>query len=278
VKVGYFESDAHLRYHDEIRGGLIGQVNQTLELLTTKYLRAWISYQGLSRIETWPVPLPALREAVLNAVAHKNYASGIPIQISVYPDKLMIWNPGELPPEWTIEKLLGKHASIPFNPDVANVFFRCGLIEAWGRGIERILEACEELGTPRPEVGYEPSGVWMVFPFPPAHLLRGKGPEVASTRVTPVEAPVKTAPGPDAPVEATVERPVEAGAPVETTRRTPARILVALRANPGMTLIEVASQLQKSPRAVERATAKLIREGRLRRIGPRKGGLWEVLE
>ncbi|MEO6319317.1 MAG: ATP-binding protein, partial [Polaromonas sp.] len=91
--------------------------------LHAKYLKAWISYEGLQRIETFPVPESALREAVLNAVVHKDYAIGAPIQISVYPDKLMIWNPGQLPPDWTMEKLIGKHSSLPFNPDVANAFF-----------------------------------------------------------------------------------------------------------------------------------------------------------
>jgi ATP-dependent DNA helicase RecG len=120
VKIGYFENNVDLRYQDEVQGDLIAQVNQTIEVLKAKYLRAWISYEGLQRIETWPLPMPALREAVLNAVIHKDYTCGTPIQISVYPDKLMLWNPGELPPDWTVEKLLGKHASIPFNPDVAN--------------------------------------------------------------------------------------------------------------------------------------------------------------
>ena len=54
--------------------------------------------------------MPALREAVLNAVVHKDYAIGAPIQISVYPDKLLIWNPGELPPNWTVDKLLIQQA------------------------------------------------------------------------------------------------------------------------------------------------------------------------
>ena len=47
---------------------------------------------------TFPVPETCLREAVLNAIIHKDYATGTPIQISVYADKLMIWNPGQLPP------------------------------------------------------------------------------------------------------------------------------------------------------------------------------------
>jgi ATP-dependent DNA helicase RecG len=67
---------------------------------------------------------------LLNAVSHKDYSGGVPIQISVYKDKLMIWNEGQLPENWTIETLLEKHASKPFNPDIANAFFRSGYIES----------------------------------------------------------------------------------------------------------------------------------------------------
>jgi len=73
-----------------------------------------ISYEGVHRIETYPVPEEALREALLNAVAHKDYASAIPIQISVYEDKIMLWNPGQLPQDWTVDKLKGKHESEAF--------------------------------------------------------------------------------------------------------------------------------------------------------------------
>lgn len=132
TKIGFFRSNSDLRYQDEINGDLFTQVEKTLDLLLTKYLQAGISYVGVQRIESLPVPEAALREAVLNALIHKNYASGAPIQISVYADKLMIWNSGALPPDWNIEKLLGKHASEPYNPDIANAFFRAGLIESWG--------------------------------------------------------------------------------------------------------------------------------------------------
>ncbi len=92
--------DEYLRwicYHDEIHGDLFTQVERTMDLLLTKYLTAGLSYQGLQRLERFPVPAAALREAVLNAIIHKDYASGTPIQISVYQDKLLVWNPGELP-------------------------------------------------------------------------------------------------------------------------------------------------------------------------------------
>jgi ATP-dependent DNA helicase RecG len=58
----------------------------------------------------------------------------------------MIWNPGQLPPAWTLAKLKRKHASQPFNPEIANVFFRASEIEAWGRGIELIFAACRDAG------------------------------------------------------------------------------------------------------------------------------------
>lgn len=72
VKVGFFENNVDLRYQDEVHGDLFSQVNQTIEVLKAKYLRAWISYDGLQRIETYPVPESALREAILNAVMHKD--------------------------------------------------------------------------------------------------------------------------------------------------------------------------------------------------------------
>jgi ATP-dependent DNA helicase RecG len=134
-----------------------------MELLLTKYTKAFISYKGLSRIETYEYPEDALREALLNAVAHKDYAGCTPIQISVYDDKIMIWNMGQLPENWTINMLQEKHSSIPYNPDIANAFFRSGYVEAWGRGIEKINEHCIEAGLPIPLITYNHSGYWVEF-------------------------------------------------------------------------------------------------------------------
>ena len=80
----------------------------------------------------------------MNAVAHKDYSGGAPIQIKVFKDRIMIWNDGQLPANWTITHLLKRHASKPFNPDIANTLFRSGYIESWGRGIEKMLNYCLE--------------------------------------------------------------------------------------------------------------------------------------
>ena len=163
VKIGYFRTNTDLLYQDEIHGSLFHQVQQTIDLLTTKYMKSLIRYEDLQRIDELPIPRTALREALLNAIIHKFYGSGNPIQISVYEDKLMIYNAAVLPQNWTIETLLGKHNSEPANPDVANVFFRAGEIEAWGRGIERIVEACEAYGCPAPKWKLAGNGIWTVF-------------------------------------------------------------------------------------------------------------------
>ena len=73
IKVGFFVTDDDLRYQDEVHGNLFGQVDATLELLHTKYLKAYITYHGIHRRETFLFPESALREALLNAVVHKDY-------------------------------------------------------------------------------------------------------------------------------------------------------------------------------------------------------------
>ena len=76
-------------------------------------------------------PESALREAILNAIIHKDYSSTW-IFLRIYDDRLEIWNPGELPEELTVDKLKENHSSYPRNPNIAGVFFKAGYIESWG--------------------------------------------------------------------------------------------------------------------------------------------------
>ena len=163
IKIGFFRTHSDLLFHDVINGNLFEQVEKTMDLLLTKYGKALISYQGLSRVETYEYPEDALREALLNAVAHKDYTGPYPIQISVYPDKIMIWNYGKLPDNWTVEDLLNKHSSQPHNPDIATAFFRSGYVESWGRGIDKMKSLCLEAKIPAPQISCDENDFWTVF-------------------------------------------------------------------------------------------------------------------
>jgi ATP-dependent DNA helicase RecG len=250
VKIGYFRSEADLAYHDEIHGDLFSQSKQIIDLIFSKYMKAAISYEGIQRIERYPVPQSALREAVLNALVHRDYAVPAPIQIRVYEDKLKIWNPAILPENWSIEKLLGEHSSHPYNPDIANCFFRAGEIESWGRGIQRIFDSCRDAETPEPEIRLSGHDLWLEFPFSAEYLK--------SFSINTSETLVKTL--------------------VKTPVKTPEAILSVLKKQPDLTLAEVAHLLGKSISAVERAAKKLGEQEKLRYIGPQKGGYWEVIE
>ena len=142
IKIGFFKSDNEdLVFQDEIHGSLMEQIEKAFVLIKTKYLIYSISYEGISRRETPQFPIEAIRESLMNAIAHKDYADATPIQISVYPNHIVFWNAGRLPEDWTTKRLFEKHPSKPYNPSIANTLFRCGDIESWGRGYKRIMDA-----------------------------------------------------------------------------------------------------------------------------------------
>lgn len=146
VKLGFFAGDDdELVFQDEVHGALMLQVDKIMSLLKERYLIYAISYESNHRRERLQYPEDALREGILNAIVHKDYSSGTPIQISVYPDHIVFYNSGQLPEHWTVEHLFEKHSSEPFNTAIANAFFRCGDIESWGRGYRKIVRAMESV-------------------------------------------------------------------------------------------------------------------------------------
>jgi len=152
-----------LKYQDEIHGSLIEQVDKVVDLVYTKYLKALIFYDGIQRVEQFMFHQDAFREILLNAIVHKDYSSCNPIQISVYEDKMYIWNDGEMPLGLdSTDKLFMKHSSKPYNPKLAGIFFKSGMIEAWGRGFDKIREACAKYDAPLPEYNISASGIMVL--------------------------------------------------------------------------------------------------------------------
>lgn len=159
AKIGRFgNSDHDLQSQEVVEGNAFQLADKILEILDKKYFINTISYDKLHRVETPPYPEKAVREALINAIIHRNYF-GPPIQISLYDNKIMIWNVGELPRQLKIEDLKGKHSSYPKNQILADIFFKGGLIEAWGRGTLKIINECIDFGLPEPDIDILTGGI-----------------------------------------------------------------------------------------------------------------------
>jgi ATP-dependent DNA helicase RecG len=152
VKIGRFgKNDADLLFQETEEGNLIELLQAVLNQLHYKFFIRPIEFEGMQRIEKSEYPTPAIREMILNALVHRDYL-GAPIQIRVYDNKINVWNEGPLPEGMTIEALQQSHSSRPRNPIIADVSFKGGYIDAWGRGTIKILDACREAGLPAPEM------------------------------------------------------------------------------------------------------------------------------
>lgn len=152
VKIGRFEKDdADLKFQEVEEGNLMELLRAVLHQLNHKFLIRQIEFEGMYRIEKGEYPVPAIREMLLNALVHRNYM-GAPIQIRVYDDKINIWNEGVLPEGLSLESLKRPHSSKPRNPIIADVCFKGGLIDAWGRGTIKIIDSCKQAELPEPEL------------------------------------------------------------------------------------------------------------------------------
>lgn len=249
VKIGYFETDAELIYQDEIHGSLLEQVDKIVELVYLKYMKARISYENMQRIERYFVPEDALREAILNALCHKQYQSGVPVQISVYEDRLYIANGGCLPEKWTLNNLMQKHASVPYNPNIAHVFYLAGFIESWGRGIEKICAACKNANVPVPEYTVNPGDIMIKFSAPEELVVRSIRPKVTEKVTEKV---------------------------IENLDDKSLKILKLLVEDPGYTAVILSEKLSLSRKTISERIKKLRENKIIERVGSDRKGYWKI--
>ena len=158
VKIGKFgETDADLKFHEVVEGNLIQLKDRIGEMLNAKFFIHPIDFMGMQRVELDEYPVAAVREMILNALVHRNYM-GAPTQIRLYGDNFSVWNDGSLPEGISEEDLKKVHRSKPRNPLLADVCFKAGYIDSWGRGTIKIIEACKNAGLPEPVLKEEQGG------------------------------------------------------------------------------------------------------------------------
>ena len=249
VKVGKF-ANGTVEYHDDLEGSLISTADKIVDLIYLKYLKAKITYEHDRRVETYPYARNAIREAIYNAIAHNCYMYGTPIQIRIEEEQIIISNRCILPEGWTAETLMQPHDSIPYNPDIANVFYRAGYIETWGQGIQKICDECVALGAELPKYEIIGTGLRVYFPALKSALIdQPKVPKGHSAKT-------------DGALDDTMAL----------------RIIEIIRSKPDITLDQLSAEAGIARRTLVRYMSGLKDAGRIERIGGKRYGHWQINE
>lgn len=169
---------------------------------------------------------------------------------------MMISNRCILPDGWTVDTLMQPHDSIPYNPDIAGVFYRAGYIERWGRGIQKICESCKELGEELPQ--YEIIGNSIRVSFKA------------------LESAVITQPKHQDGGLNGGEMAVNGGEMAVIGGETKRKILAAISSNNKISTTEISKITDIPKRTVERYIRELKDEGNILRHGSARGGYWEI--
>ena len=254
IQIGRFISESEVISTDVIEGNLFGQVEKTIEILRLKYLENRFFYEGIYRKEDLVYPEEALREAVINAVIHRDYI-GPHTQLRVYDNKLWLWNIGKLSEEITINDLNKPHSSYPRNELLADVFFKAGFIESWGRGTLKIINKCKEKLLPTPIFSESGGGFNVEFRKGEISSKTSKKEPAISTSKTTLKTTLK----------------LPENYP-ETTRK----IIELIEDKPYITRQEIADNVKITLDGVKYHLNKLYKNKIIKRVGPAKGGHWKV--
>jgi ATP-dependent DNA helicase RecG len=240
-KIGRFRGNGYtdLEMDDMIECPLFQMPDRIMDALITKYLQRKFIYKRLERIEIWEYPEMALREAIMNAIVHRDYGGNTFLTIKVFDNSMEIWNEGELMAPLNIDSLKKQHLSRLRNKLIANVFYRSGYIESWGRGTLKILEVARTGEYPEPEFENFEDGILVKF----------------DKKIFETEQQNKIISG----------------------IKYADKVLKLIKENPKITVKEMAVNLYMSDRNVRRILLELVNAKIIDRIGSKKTGNWVII-
>jgi ATP-dependent DNA helicase RecG len=241
-----------------------------MRTLSDKYLIRPIHYEGLQRVEPLELPEDALREIICNSIVHRDH-QGTWTQMSIYNDHIRLWNEGKLPEDLSIEKLMGKHTSKPRNPKMAEAFYRAGFIEAWGRGIEKIVNGFKADGLTPPTFEIEQGGMTVNIPRERFVAINLKG---TTDDEQSGNGGKELGDDPNQNRTKTELKPNQN----RTKKDEKDQIMELIRNDSQITRAELAVQLQLHESSVQRRLEALVKAGNIRHIGPANGGSWQIID
>lgn len=234
----------HIYDRVNVQDDLVTQFNEAMTFLR-KHLNVRSEIKGVNRYDICEIPLEALREAIVNSVIHRDYSmQGTSLMVEVHEDRVVIKNPGGLPPGVSVNALT--QISIRRNETIADMFSRIDKAERIGSGIRRIMELMADAKLEKPIID---SNAFFSITFE-------RDPRF---KVGPVGSEESSVLGSD-----------------KSSVLTSDKILEAIKKNPKITANQLASMLSITQRAVEKQLASLKEQGRIERIGSKRAGHWEV--
>lgn len=150
IHCGRFKEETIVIDDRMIEGTIIEQIDEAMDFIRKNINVEFVMTGRPEREQVWDYPLEALREAVINAVCHRDYTISSNVEIRIYDDRLVVWSPGGLPLGITLEELYKPHSSELRNKGIAEIFYDMELIEQWGSGIDKMREGCRTAGLPEP--------------------------------------------------------------------------------------------------------------------------------
>ena len=288
VHAGAFKADGAVIVdsHDSA-GNVQDQVEDALAFVQ-RNIRCAIVVSGKAEHDRfWEYPLDGLREALANAVCHRDYGQPNDIQVKVFEDRIVIVNPGALPFDMSVEELEDPdHVSRPRNKLVAQAFYDMHIIEHYGSGIRRIKNACDENGSPYPVLKNGNGEFCIKFPARTKESIAKLGIDPEKFGLTGAGASAERAGETTENAGKTAERAEKvrewATAAIPPGVRQDARanmvsILVEIGADERITAEGLSIRTGLSDRGVWKNIASLRSLGLLDRIGPDKGGHWKLV-
>ena len=237
----------HIYDRKDVRDDLLIQLNEAIEFFK-KHLNIRSEIREFNRRDIYEIPLDALREALVNALVHRDYSMrGTSIYVNVFDDRVEITNPGGLPAGITRDNF-GKE-SVRRNQIIADLFHRMGKVERMGTGIKRMCDLIRDAGLKQPDFTSD-----TFF-----HAVFYRDPKYALKKVSGMAGEIS---------RETIRK---------TREKTREKILSLLRKEPNLTIAELAANTGITNKGIEWQLNRLCKEVRLRRIGPDKGGHWEIV-
>ncbi len=242
------------------KGTVFDLVDQAVDFVLSKIaLSIGTRAESIEVPTAYEIPKEVVTEAIVNAVAHRDYTDNSSVQVMLFADRLDVMNSGRLPPPLTVEKLRGPHESVPGNPLLAESMYLHGYIERMGTGTVDMIRRCAAVNLREPEFVVSGGFVTTIRrPDYATHLARVQYGGLTESQ-----------PGREKTREKTRGK---------TGRKTREKILALIAADPSITMEELAKRLEITAKGVEWQIKKMKQWGILERVGAAKGGHWNIMD